>query len=81
MAAMAHSANRLGALLIARGWLDRLGLERALVTQSVVKRHLKNYLLELDLISKKQLNCALSQLLGVPAAAIDDLRNVRDEVI
>ena len=78
---MAHSANRLGALLIARGWLDRPGLERALVTQSVVGGHLGSCLLELDLVSEERLGCALSQLLGVPAAAIDDLRNVRDEVI
>ena len=78
---MAPSANRLGALLIARGWLDRAGLERALATQTVVGGHLGSCLLELELISEKRLGRALSQLLGIPAAGIDDLLNVRSEVI
>jgi MshEN domain len=78
---MAQAANRLGALLIARGWLDRTGLERALATQGVVGGHLGSCLLELDLISEERLCLALSQLLGVPAAGIEDLRNVREEVI
>jgi MshEN domain len=78
---MAQTTKRLGQFLVARGWIDRGGVERALATQGVVGGHLGTSLLELGVISEEQLGRALSELLGVPSAGVDELRNVRDEVI
>jgi hypothetical protein len=78
---MARATRRLGQHLIARGWLDRAGLDRALATQSVVGGHLGTCLLELDLVDEEKLERALSELLHVPAVGVDDLRNVPAEVV
>src|SRR5215207_7994856 len=74
------SMAKLGQLLVARGWITVQQLTRALKNQSVVGGRLGTCLLEMDVISEDLLLKGLSEQLGVPAAAVDDLRAVSEEV-
>jgi type II secretion system (T2SS) protein E len=72
---------KLGQLLVARGWITVQQLTRALKTQNVAGGRLGTCLLEMDAIQEELLLKGLSEQLGVPAAAIDDLRGVPEEVL
>ena len=72
---------KLGQLLVARGWITVQQLTRALKNQNVVGGRIGTCLLEMDAISEELLLKGLSEQLGVPSAAADDLRGVQDEVL
>ncbi len=73
--------GKLGQLLVARGWISVQQLTRALKGQSVVGGRLGTCLLELDALDESLLLRALSEHLGVPSVAIDDLRGIPEEVL
>jgi hypothetical protein len=73
--------GKLGQLLVARGWITVQQLTRALQNQSVVGGRLGTCLIEIDAISEDLLLKGLSEQLGVPAASLDDLRGVPEEVL
>jgi hypothetical protein len=73
--------GKLGQLLVARGWITVQQLTRALQNQSVVGGRLGTCLLEVDAISEDLLLKGLSEQLGVPAASLDDLRGIPEEVL
>lgn len=73
--------GKLGQLLVARGWITVQQLTRALKNQNVAGGRLGTCLLEMDAISEELLLKGLAEQHGVPAAGVDDLRGVPDEVI
>jgi Type II secretion system (T2SS), protein E, N-terminal domain len=73
--------SKLGQLLVARGWITVQQLTRALQTQNTVGGRLGTCLLEMDVLSEELLVRSLSEQLGVPAAGIEDLRAIPDEVL
>jgi hypothetical protein len=72
---------KLGQLLVARGWISVQQLTRALKTQNVAGGRLGTCLLEMDALSEELLLKGLSEHLGVPAAAAEDLRGIPEEVL
>ena len=72
---------KLGQLLVARGWITVQQLTRALQAQQVVGGRVGTCLLEMDAITEDNLLKGLSEHLGVPAATLDDLRGVPQEVL
>jgi Type II secretion system (T2SS), protein E, N-terminal domain len=73
--------GKLGQLLVARGWITVQQLTRALQNQNAVGGRLGTCLLEMEVLSEELLARALSELLGVPAAVVEDLRGIPDEVL
>jgi hypothetical protein len=73
--------GKLGQLLVARGWITVQQLTRALQNQGVVGGRLGTCLLEMDAVGEDNLLKALSEQLGVPAASLDDLRGIPEEVL
>jgi hypothetical protein len=73
--------GKLGQLLVARGWITVQQLTRALKTQNAAGGRLGTCLLEMDALREDLLLKGLSEHLGVPAVAIDDLRAVPEEVL
>lgn len=73
--------GKLGQLLVTRGWITVQQLTRALQNQSVVGGRLGTCLLEIDAIGEDLLLKGLAEQLGVPAANLDDLRGVPEEVL
>lgn len=73
--------GKLGQLLVARGWITVQQLTRALQNQSIVGGRLGTCLLEIDALTEDTLLRGLSEQLGVPAASIDDLRRIPEEVL
>lgn len=71
---------KLGQLLVARGWITVQQLTRALKNQNVAGGRLGSCLLEMDALTEELLLKGLSEQLGVPSAAADDLRGVPEEV-
>jgi Type II secretion system (T2SS), protein E, N-terminal domain len=72
--------GKLGQLLVAHGWITVQQLTRALKNQGVVGARLGTCLLEMDALSEDLLLKGLSEQLGVPAAAVEDLRGIPEEV-
>lgn len=72
--------GKLGQLLVARGWITVQQLTRALKNQGVVGARLGTCLLEMDALSEDLLLKGLSEQLGVPAASVEDLRGIPEEV-
>jgi hypothetical protein len=72
---------KLGQLLVARGWITVQQLTRALQNQGVVGGRLGTCLIEMDAIGEENLLRALAEQLGVPAANLDDLRGIPEEVL
>ncbi|MFY9826645.1 MAG: hypothetical protein WAM82_35120, partial [Thermoanaerobaculia bacterium] len=72
---------KLGQLLVARGWITVQQLTRALKNQNVAGGRLGTCLLEMDALSEDLLLKGLAEQHGVPAAGLDDLRGVPDEVL
>ncbi len=75
------SMAKLGQLLLARGWIGLDQLTRALKSQSVVGGRLGTCLLEMDVLREELLTRALSEQLGLPAASVEDLHGIPEEVI
>ncbi|HEX6900821.1 MAG TPA: hypothetical protein VF789_13935 [Thermoanaerobaculia bacterium] len=73
--------GKLGQLLVARGWITVQQLTRALKTQNVGGGRIGTCLLEMDAITEELLLKGLAEHLGVPSAAVDDLRNIPEEVL
>lgn len=73
--------GKLGQLLVARGWITVQQLTRALKNQNVAGGRLGTCLLEMDALSEEMLLRGLAEQHGVPAAGLDDLRGVAEEVL
>ncbi len=73
--------GKLGQLLVARGWITVQQLTRALQNQNAVGGRIGTCLLEMDVLGEDLLARSLSEQLGVPAAVIEDLRGIPDEVL
>ncbi len=73
--------GKLGQILVARGWITVQQLTRALKNQNVVGGRLGTCLLEMEALTEDQLAKGLSEQLGVPAAVVDELRGVPEEVL
>ncbi|MES1245638.1 MAG: hypothetical protein ABUT39_28795 [Acidobacteriota bacterium] len=73
--------NKLGQLLVARGWITVQQLNRALQNQGVVGGRVGTCLLEMEAISEDNLLKGLSEHMGVPPVSLDDLRGIPDEVL
>jgi hypothetical protein len=72
---------KLGQLLVARGWINVQQLTRALQNQNAVGGRLGTCLLEMDVLGEDLLSRSLAEQLGVPAATIEELRGIPDEVL
>jgi Type II secretion system (T2SS), protein E, N-terminal domain len=73
--------GKLGQLLVARGWITVQQLTRALKTQNVGGGRIGACLLEMDAISEELLLKGLAEHLGVSSVAVEDLRNIPEEVL
>jgi hypothetical protein len=73
--------GKLGQLLVARGWITVQQLTRALQNQRIVGGRLGTCLIEIDALSEDYLLRGLAEQLGVPAATVDDLRRIPEEVL
>src|SRR5260370_40316916 len=73
--------GKLGQLLVARGWIAVQQLTRALQNQNAVGGRIGTCLLEMEVLGESRLARSLSEQLGVPAAVIEDLRGIPDEVL
>src|SRR5260370_23431976 len=73
--------GKLGQLLVARGWIAVQQLTRALQNQNAVGGRIGTCLLEMEVLGEDLLARSLSEQLGVPAAVIEDLRGIPDEVL
>jgi hypothetical protein len=72
---------KLGQHLVARGWITVQQLTRALKTQNVAGGRLGTCLLEMDALQEDLLLKGLAEHLGVPAAGVEDLRGIPEEVL
>lgn len=73
--------GKLGQILVTRGWITVQQLTRALKNQNVAGGRLGTCLLEMDALTEDLLLKGLAEQHGVPAAGLDDLRGVPDEVL
>jgi Type II secretion system (T2SS), protein E, N-terminal domain len=73
--------NKLGQLLVTRGWISVQQLTRALKNQQAVGGQLGTCLLEMEALSEDLLLKGLAEQLGVPAASVDDLRSVAEDAL
>jgi hypothetical protein len=73
--------GKLGQLLVARGWITVQQLTRALQNQNAVGGRLGTCLLEMEVLGEDLLARSLSEQLGLPAAGIEELRGIPDEVL
>lgn len=73
--------GKLGQLLVARGWITVQQLTRALQNQNAVGGRVGTCLLEMEVLGEDLLVRSLSEQLGVPAAVIEDLRGIPEEVL
>lgn len=72
--------KRIGQILLDQSWVSPEHLLRALNHQKLVGGRLGTCLLEMEAVEERLLLRALSIQLGVPAADVDDLRGVPEEV-
>jgi type II secretion system (T2SS) protein E len=73
--------KKFGQILLERGWITKDQLQRALQNQSVVGGRIGTCLLEMDALPEDLVMKALSEQHNVPAATVEDLRNVPEDVI
>src|ERR1700753_2588588 len=73
--------GKLGQLLVARSWITVQQLTRALQNQNAVAGRLGTCLLEMEVVGEDLLVRSLSEQQGVPAAGIEELRGIPDEVL
>jgi hypothetical protein len=71
--------KRLGEYLIERGWVTAEQLQRALQTHKVLGGRLGTCLLEMDALPEDLLLKALSEISGIPAVGVDELRQAQPE--
>jgi hypothetical protein len=74
-------AKRIGEVLVGKGLLKPEELEAALKNQLILGGHLGTCCLELGFVTEGQLGEALSEVLGVPYAAPEVLRDASQDVI
>ena len=68
--------QKLGQMLVERGWITGEQLIRAIQSQRVVGGRIGTCLLEMDVLTEDKLLEALSSQLGVPSAQIEELRSI-----
>lgn len=73
--------QKLGDILLAKGWVTRSQIERALSNQKTIGGSLDTCLLEMSAVSEERLLDALAQAHGLPAAKVDTLRDVPEETL
>ncbi len=71
---------KLGQILVRRGWITTDQLEQALTVQAKAPGRLGTCLVDLGLLSEEKLLEALSEQLGVPAARVEELKAIPEEV-
>lgn len=76
-----EAAKKLGQLLVERGWVTGEQLIRAIQSQRLLGGRIGTCLLEMDVMNEDQLLDTLSIQLRVPAARVEDLRGIEDEVL
>lgn len=76
-----EAQKKLGQLLVERGAITGEQLIRAIQSQRALGGRIGTCLLEMDVLSEDHLLDALSHQLAVPAAHIEELRQIRDEVL
>lgn len=72
--------KKFGQILLDHGWITKDQLQRALQNQSVVGGRVGTCLLEMDALPEDLVMKALSEQHGVPAATVEDLRNIPEEI-
>lgn len=75
------ASKKLGQLLVERGWVTGEQLIRAIQSQRLLGGRIGTCLLEMDVVSEDQLLDALSLQLRVPAAHVENLRGIDDEIL
>lgn len=78
---MADNGFKLGQRLLREGWISREQLRQALKHRSRFHWRIGSSLLEMGAISEDRLVEALAKHLGVPAAKVEDLRSIPDEIL
>lgn len=73
--------KKLGQLLVERGWVSGEQLIRAIQSQRLLGGRIGTCLLEMDVVNEDQLLDTLSVQLRVPAARVEDLRGIEDEIL
>lgn len=76
-----EAAKKLGQLLVERGWVTGEQLIRAIQSQRLLGGRIGTCLLEMDVMNEDQLLDTLAIQLRVPAARVEDLRGIEDEVL
>jgi hypothetical protein len=74
-------SKKLGQLLVERGWVTGEQLIRAIQSQRLLGGRIGTCLLEMDVVDEDQLLDTLSLQLRVPAAGVESLRGIDDEVL
>ncbi len=72
--------KKFGQILLDHGWITKDQLQRALQNQSVVGGRIGTCLLEMDAVPEDLVMKALSEQHAVPAATVEDLRNIPEAV-
>ncbi len=75
------TSKKLGQMLVERGWITGEQLIRAIQSQRVVGGRIGTCLLEMDVLTEDKLLETLSEQLKVPAARIEELRAIGDEIL
>lgn len=73
--------QKLGKILLAKGWATRSQLERAQSNQTTIGGGLDTCLLEMGAVSEERLLEALARSQGVPAVEVETLRDIPEEVV
>ena len=81
VATLQDASKKLGQLLVERGWVTGEQLIRAIQSQRLLGGRIGTCLLEMDVVNEDQLLDTLSVQLRVPAARVEDLRGIEDEIL
>ena len=73
--------KKLGQMLVEGGWITGEQLIRAIQSQRVVGGRIGTCLLEMDVLEEDRLLEVLSAQLSVPAAQIEELRSIQQEIL
>lgn len=73
--------QKLGNILLAKGWATRSQIERAESNQKTLGGNLDTCLLEMSIVSEEQILTALSQACRVPSVDVETLREVPEDVL
>lgn len=72
--------KKFGQILLEHGWVTKDQLQRALQNQSVVGGRIGTCLLEMDALPEDLVMKALAEQTGSPAATVENLRNIPEEI-